>query len=458
MSVESPLPPSEEPPPDSSALPPDDGGNDQEWLPKVKRRHRRNEAGGEVGEASDREILVLCSLLLTNLLDKRSSIVDEPIESRLKANRLPAKSTLPATPPPPKAVETPPAPPPVAFAASPQIKLRPRTAEGAAGKGHWQTHTLAEKATGFMMAALVVAAFAYFVGRKVIHSPILTHAAVSNQVVGPVPKLTTIWSPALISQLDAVLTADQNGELKTARQLATDLKKRMPESSDLDLYLSTLQVRDGEYSNAEQSISKMLNGFTPPLLAAAINENLGFIYARKRDLPLAISSFADAAAADPFNAVHFYHWGEALRRKGQLQEAVIHLNEALTRLPQGSLAIESLREEVEFKINLTRIELGTDDADLTAAITEHLKTPMPNGYWLLTAAAYALQHGDMATAADDFRKARSTLSADAYTVLTNDSFLRSFAGNDEIAAFLNVGSAASRARLLQPRMGYFIDP
>ena len=463
--------PSEELPGDVPGMTPEDGENEQDWLPKVKRRHRKNEAGAETGEASDREILVLCSLLLTNLLDKRTSGTDSPPAeaTRAKVNRFPGKTSLPAMP---GAAAVPgaavgmgvpatdaPAPAtavPVPF--SPQIKLKPRTAEGASREGQWNKSSTWEKALAYAMIALVVTAFFYFVGRRLMHSAVAARSANPSQAIAPPAKLTTTWSPALIAQLDAVLTADRSGDLRNAGQLAADLKKRLPDSADLDLYLASLQIRAGEYDRAEENVAKMMNGFTPPLLTAAIKENLGFNYARKRNLPMAVSSFADAAAADPFSAVHFYHWGEALRRKGQLREAIDHLGEALTRLPAGQPDAESLRGEVEFKINLTRIELGKDEEEMKAAVAEHLKNPAPTGYWLLTAAANAMQHGDMATAAGDLRRARGTLSPENYTVLTNDYFLRGFAERDEVSALLNPGSAASRAQFLQPRTGYFIDP
>ena len=455
MSVESPPPPSEESPADPSGLPPEEGGGDQDWLPKVKRRHRKSESGAEERETSDREILVLCSLLLTNLLDKRAAVVETPVEARAKVNRFPAKSGVPA------AQSN--APLDVAPAASaptgPQIRLKPRTAKGAAAKGHWQQqNSLWERSLGYLLAALIVAAFVYFVGRKLLRTSVFSHAVTSSQTVGPVAKPTVSWSPALMSQLDAMLSADQSGDLKNARQLAIALRAQMPDSPALDLYFSTLQVRTGDYTKSEESVFRMLNAYTPPLLAAAINENLGFIYTRKRDLPLAIAAFADAAAADPFNAVHFYHWGEALRRKGQLKEAADRFTEAQLRLPVGVPGTESQRNEAEYKLNLTQIEMGQNDEDVKAAINDHLKNPVPSGYWLLTAAAYAMQHDDMATAADDLQKARRLFSPEIYTALASDYFLHSFAGHDEVSSYLNVGPAASRAQQLQPRMGYFIDP
>ena len=216
-------------------------------------------------------------------------------------------------------------------------------------------------------------------------------------------------------------------------------------------------VRDGEYNKPEEDVTRMINAFTPPLLAAAINEHLGFIYARKRDLPLAISAFSDAAAADPFNAVHFYHLGETLRRKGQLQEGIDRLREALTRLPVGVPLVESQRDEIEFKINLTKIELGTDD-DVKMAIAEHLGNPSPAGHWLLIAAAYNLQHGLVSAAADDLRRARAVLPPDDYVALTGDYFLRGFAEHEEVSALLNTLPGKTRTQMLDSRMGYFVDP
>ena len=87
-----------------------------------------------------------------------------------------------------------------------------------------------------------------------------------------------------------------------------------------------------------------------------------------------------------------------------------------------------------------------------------LTAPQPTGYWLLTAAAYALQHGDLAGAADALKKARVALPPETYVGLTNDYFFHNFASRPELAALLPADTPQAREQPFVKRMGYFVDP
>ena len=222
-------------------------------------------------------------------------------------------------------------------------------------------------------------------GRRFGHPTVVSPRAATTQTGAPVPRLTTTWSPERMAQIDAMLAADEHGDLKLARQLALDIKKDLPDSPEVDLYLTTIQVRQNEFKIPENDLARVLDAFTPPREAAAINEHLGFVYARQRDFPRAALAFSDAASTDPFNPSHFQHWAETERREGHLQDAIDHFNQALVRLPAGSPSATSRREEIGLKIRLAQIEMDKDE-EVKTAIDTQLKSPTPNGYWLLTAA------------------------------------------------------------------------
>ena len=438
-----------------ASVPTDDAAAEPTESRRAMRRYRKSDVEVDEGEDDDGEILVV-SLRLRSAGKKRPVEIVEQ-ETRPKVTRFGSKTGAPIAAPlaapsgPGPTSEGTPLPP----AAAPLKAFTPRTTPGTAEGHDRQRHTFLWRALSYVAVAAAASVVALVVSRNAAHADAV---AVTNQnSIFRVPKLTGIWSPVQLSKLDAVLEADQKGDLKNAWQLANELTREAPDKRDLELYLSTVQVRQGQYDDAETDVVKMIDAFTPPREAAAVNEHLGFVYARHRDLAHAVASFADAAGTDPFNPDHFQHWGEGLRRQGQLQAAVDRFEQALLRLHAGQSGAESQRQEIEFKIALSKIEL-TRDEDVKAAIDTHRREPAPDGYWLLTAAAYALQHGDVQTAVDALRQARRALSTETYAALTNDYFFHPFADRKELAGLLPADTPAERTQPFRPRMGYFIDP
>lgn len=433
--------------PGGAPLLPDDPAEQLENRRSLRRYRKSDTDEDKDTEEAESEILLL-SALLRRLVEKKLSGPEE-VEAKPKNNRFVSRANSPGAGP---AVET----LPTSTQAPPSMKMKPRTEQGANTTNHWPRSNPA-LVKWILCAALLCAfgTFTYLIGRNA-GSAAVSRTTRNRPVAAPVG-VTPTWSAKTISMLDAALAADQAGDLKTAMVLANELRQKMPGTTSLDLYLSTLGVRQGDFDDTEERIVKLSDAFTPPLEAAAVNEALGFIYARHRDLPRAASSFQDAAATDPFNPRHFQHWAEALRRQGQLQEAVDHFRQALARLPVGQPGVASQRSEIELKINLSQIESGKDD-DVKTAIDTRLKDSPVSGYWLLTAAAYALQHGDAAGAAVDLLTARATLSADVYAALTNDYFFHNFAHHKEVESLLPVDTPAARQTPFLPQMGYFLDP
>ena len=454
MSDDAPLPPPEEPSAGDSKSPEENASRPPDIL-KVKRRFRMSDSEKDSAENSDPEELVLHSLLRKIL--RKGDAGSNETEPPAKIHRFVPKSTAAVEPPsalltlPAAGAEASPAP----RAGNPLINFSPRTSKSAGGRGR-NRFVVPWKTLGYLALLLLVSSVAYFAGRSSERSAALATAS-GSAAAAPVPQPVTVWTQATVSQLDAVLAADQSGDLKAARQLAAALKKRIPNAPGLDLYLSTFDVRQSRFNDADVAVSRTLNALTAPLEVASANEHFGFIYARHREFARAVTAFENAAMMDPFNAIHFQHWGETLRRNGRLQEAIERFQQALVRLGGGQPGLDSQRNEIEFKIHLAQIELGKDE-DVKTAIDTHLREPAPGGYWFLTAAAFALQHGEMAAAADALGKARVVLSPDDYAVLASDYFFHAFAGRQELVGLLPGDSLAESAQTLQARTGFFIDP
>ena len=441
---------------DSNARPAEDSEPELLETRRGMRRYRKGGVEVAEGEDEDDEVLVV-SVRLRSAGGKRRIVgTDEPVEARSKIKRLatkaaPASAAAAATRDDEEAAS---APPPGA----PLMKLTPRAVQDTDGTHRWAGKPwLSSRRLAWSLAVLSALAIAYLLGRNSGAPANIARTPEGRIVAAQPPKLTPVWPPAGITRLDAVLTADAAGDLKTARQLALDLREKMPDAPGLALYLTTLQARQGNSNDAEVDASKLIDPFAPPLQAADVNAHLGFIYARSRDFPRAVAAFADAAAADPFNPDYLRLWAESQRRSGQLQEAINHFREAETRLPTGQPGADVRREDIEFKIRLTQIEAGKDE-DLKPAIDEHLQQPLPSGYWLLTAAAYALQHNDMTAAASTLPRARGAFSPEDYARLTNDYFFHAYAVRKEMAGLLSEDTPEARVKPFAPKMGYFIDP
>ncbi len=439
--------------------PPAEDTTAPEFLPQ-KRRHKRPEptADFELTEGEDDEILILGTLLQRLLAKKQQTDSPEP-ETRTRINRFVQKNTVPPGGPPPAGV----APGETgdsragteggAAAPAPTVALPKLTPRMTSPTGDEPWATPASRSRGILYfvfcAGLAIAAF--LVGRGASH-PAAAQPGAVNPAATPAPQ----WNSTLLGKLDQTLTADQSGDLKSAKDQALDLKKQLGSSLEIELYLGSLTTRLGHTNDAEADLSRLLEPYMQPLQAAAVNEAMAFTYTRRRDFKRAAEAFADASRINPFEPNNYYRWGEVLRRQGRFQDAVDKFREALQRLPEGEAESESQRECAGFKMRLAQIELG-HDAEVKSLIDNRLRQPSPNGYWLLTAAAFALQHGDMPGAADAFQKARDVLPASQYAALTDDYFFHGFAEKPEVANFLPVASAEAKQQK-KAKWVYFIDP
>ena len=463
------------PPPPPEPVPPT-----PEELPSearaIKRRYKKPEASeaGASGGDPEGEIIILSSLL-QNLLERKQG-TQAPVpegEPRAKVNRFVSRgsaatttteaATSPAEPSDPglPREETAAAPTPapsrkdnstteaMASIAFPKFEPRPYAAEPSG----WERSgsTWGRGILYFAFAALL-ALGAFLVGRGDARR---TDAAALNSrnEVG----LTDLWSPAYTDALDKALAADHGGDLPAALRMASDLAKNMKPNPVLQAYRATLNTRLGHTNDVEADLSRLLNPTTAPADAAVLNEAQGFNYTRRRDFDHAIDCFAAIALVRPLDTGNLLHLAEAYRRKGRLADAADTFRLAILRLAPGTLPeSEARREYLSYEQRLTLVENGRD-GDFKEDLAAHLTTPSPAPEWLLTAAAVALQKGDMSAAVDALKKAQAVLPPARFDARMSDYFFRSFAYHPEMNAFLSIPTP-DQQNLRQQGMDFYIDP
>lgn len=260
----------------------------------------------------------------------------------------------------------------------------------------------------------------------------------------------SVWPEASIKVLDEALAADKAGDLNGARRILGAAEAKGKALFGFRGYQANLLSRSGFAVDAEGTLAG-----TPDLLNPSGIEQMGFVYARNRDFDKASDWLQRAIVSNPFPAESFYRLGEALRRKGNLAEAVTRLDEALLRIPADPEFGEE-REIISFKLRLAQIE-GGQRAELKPELEAQLKAPAPSGYWTMTAAAASLQDGDLPAVATWLTKAKGSLGEDRFNALINDYFFRLAADRPEISWFFATTDAA-RKRKAHSRLAFFVDP
>ncbi len=462
-------------PPEPAQPPP---VREKQSMPQAKRRYKRGnepDTPGDVPaayrprpEGEDRaaalpdeqvadEIEALNARLRTLSAQREAAQQSNAAESRgAKYFRLARKQSPPPTPRDPSAPAAAPGP----VAASPGA-ASPRTAPapGPAGPVTLPTPPAIHYAPwhdtawhpGWLVASagmLVLGLLAFFLGRASNRPLVIKEVALT-----PAPT----WSAADIAQLDRIIATDRSGDLGEAFQQANRLNRVLGTREGLSLYSAGLQARAGGINNAEADLVRSVNAYAPPFTNAAVQDRLGFVYARRRDFKSAADCFAAAVASNPFDPAAFYHWGEALRRGGKLADAVDKFQAALLRLPPEGPETSGLRECAALRLRLTLIELG-NDAGLKPTLDQQLRLPVPSVYWLVTAIAYDLQHNDPASAAAMVDRAKVVAQPTEFDLLCNDYFLRVLATHAPGVDLHAPELTRERRARLDASHAYFIDP
>ncbi len=401
--------------------------------PRPMRRYRQSEGGAP---QQDERIAVLSELLASLIEQKETAATDIPAREG-KAHRF-------------KAASTPGGPPALALAGSGTRSPERLLAEDRSFAPDTPFVTSAQRRRrlfGYWVGTLLFGAGAFFSGRQTAGSAAARKAPPSQESIR--------WSPENLAQLDRALQADQAGDVPSALRLGTALRRTAGALPGLETYLALLNARASRLSDAQATLVGQLAKSPEGWPLVEIDDAMGFTFARQRHFLQASSAFQEAALAMPFAPESFRLWGESLRRQGSLQNAIAALQEALVRYPVGALEFAGAREYVAYKIRLAQIE-ADQDADIGSSLPARLAA-QPSGYWLLTEAAFALQHGDDPRAAAALQKAQAVLPPADFDHLLGDYFFRSYAGRPAIAGFFRPDWEALRQEKV-PQLVYFIDP
>jgi tetratricopeptide (TPR) repeat protein len=447
-------PPVDEEPPSYEEVPPP---HDPAPIPGVKSiapRHtarpaQMRSAPGPEPQTPDNQILALTYQLQELIAQKQSGAGAEAEENHPVAPA--AKSRRPSFKPlgPPAALRNSALqhPPNQPSSPSPLQSAPTKSPTGPPSPGMDWPMRLAVGLVGLCLLAGV------FVAGRVTSSVGVNNAQNSSREdAGPyIPPVSNPWSEKMLSQLDAILTADLTGDVDQAYHLASDLRTSTKSSvPGLNAYLANVETRRGNYREADTLLA---TGSDQGVLST--NDQFAFNYTRQRDFAKAAQWFTRAVTENPFSAEGFYRLGETLRRQGNLLEAMKRLKAALVRIPSEPM-FDTQREWVAFKLRLAQIEVG-QTADLQADIDAHLQVSPLSGYWLMTAAAAALQAGDQLAATVALDKAKSALTPEQFKGLLNDYFFRAYATLDRMGPYYTDNPAIMQ-RKQKSRTAYFIDP
>jgi tetratricopeptide (TPR) repeat protein len=270
-----------------------------------------------------------------------------------------------------------------------------------------------------------------------------------GEVLAAAPPPPAAWRAPTMEVLGRALVADQAGDLKLASKLVTELAAAEPNLPGLGRYLASLETRAGNFIAAENGLLALGNaGLELPqvLYLRAFN------VARQRRFDDVSKLLLSSLALDPLPADPHYQMAELLRRQGKLTDAVLMARQALLRVRPGSGVS---RSTIALKLRLAQIEDG-QTAEVETALAEAMKFPPVAAEWIVTAAALALQRGNVVAAAEWLGKARAILPRDEFNGWVDDYFFRQHSTAPELAAFRVPDDERQRRRVTSG--DFFIDP
>ena len=288
------------------------------------------------------------------------------------------------------------------------------------------------------LGALALLAGAFLLGRASVRKAAPSTGAEPGAANGAP---TVALNPEAAKMIDEAMAAEQDRNVDRATELLLKVQKDFPRVRDVDFHLANLALEQGDSAKAllylNQAIAKGEQSAAAYRLRGGVLSRKGGL--RKGGADRGMNDFESATLIDPFSAENFYYWGEALRRAGKPQAALVKLQQAMDRLREPDL-----EAEYRLKIRLTMIDLGREKEfapEMAAMLAEN--PPPPD--WLLTAAAVDMQHHDFANAANYLEKASQLMDKDLFNLRMRNYFFFGYRFEKPLAKYFAFAVTAPEA-------------
>jgi tetratricopeptide (TPR) repeat protein len=280
----------------------------------------------------------------------------------------------------------------------------------------------------FVLAQLAMIALV-FVGWLIFRAP--REEPDTARAVPPAPSKVSAASAAPLSPrafelIDRMMEAEKAGDFRKALDLCEQIRRTERRAPGLDYRQALLSAKAGGGPQVVVALNHSL----------AANEELvnshnlmAAMMLQQGNLAGAIREYEAAAQAGPFEDKAFFYWGEALRRMGQPQAALIRLDQAIDRARDP--ADEAFYQS---KVRLTLIEMNREQEFAEELRTKLALNPPPVD-WLVTAAAVELHRGKFDAAAGYLDQASKMVPPKLLEDWLRDSYLFGFAREKTLARF-----------------------
>lgn len=259
------------------------------------------------------------------------------------------------------------------------------------------------------------------------------------------------WTTADRDKLAVILAAENSNRPGEMRELTRDLLANRPQLKWSALLEARASVAARLHSEAEVFLERARAAGAGGAGEIAFLRASNFGAQRKLDEMR--NCVDDAIAADPVRAEFHFARAEIDRRLGRVDESLASYARALERARVGRAPSVEL---MAFRRRLLLIEGGRESEIDASAYQNELARPAPSGDWLLTAAAVALQHHDLAEAARWLKRARAAMPSQEYLERIDDYFFRVHVGRPELNGLFP--TSAERSQFLANARPVLVDP
>lgn len=293
-----------------------------------------------------------------------------------------------------------------------------------------QMQTVALIIGGFVLLVGV-----FYVGKKFEYWKYLIMSANKPKLTDTSPdKFPGLSAEDLVEQ---GLAAERLGEWPAAVERYLSAKRKNLGYRGILFRVGKLQYDHANFDLADKILE---NAIALGEDVAAANYLRGMIATGRNNLQAAEGFFEAAANAEPFSAVHYYNWADALRRDHHPKEAIAIYERGATRVSG-----EQDRNVYQFKARMSMIEAG-DAASLSEEVEKKQTARALSVEWLMTAAALKIREGNIPDAVQLIDKARTANAVGLYSQFAscaNDMFFASASEKyPEIAKACGVPSAS----------------